>query len=154
MATKNKTKPFRDPKTGQCKGSEKNITPKQLLEAFEAYEIHVKANPKTKEVPNTKTDSVIRLKMEVPLTKIGFQVFLTKNGITGNGRDILYNRDNRYPEFNEVNEYIDSVCYDDCLSGAMANVFNHNIVARKLGLTDKQEVKTDQKIEIDFGSED
>lgn len=150
MATKNKTKGIRDPKTGQMRGSEKNITPTELLEAFEAYQLHCKKNPKIKEVPNTKNNSVIRLNMEVPLSKIGFEVYLIKKGITRNGKEILYNRDNRYAEFNEVNEYIDSVTYDDQLSGAMANVFNPIIVARKLGLTDKQEVTTEEKVKISF----
>lgn len=148
-----KTKGIQDPTTGRMTGSEKNITPEELLKAFEDYEIHVKKNPKIKEYPNTKTDSIIRLNMEVPLTKTGFMVYLHKNKITGNSRDILYNRDGRYQEFKEVNEYIDSVTYDDQLSGAIAGVYSHNVVIRNLGLTDKQEVKTEQKIEIDFGED-
>tara|TARA_R110002051_G_C8659563_1_gene488824 strand:+ start:33 stop:491 length:459 start_codon:yes stop_codon:yes gene_type:complete len=149
-----KTKPIRDPKTGRMLGSEKNTTPEELLKHFEAYVKFVKKNPKIKEVPNTKTDSIIRLRMEIPATKTGFMVYLQKNKITGNSREILYNRDGRYPDFEEVNAYIDAVCYDDCLNGAMAGVFNHNIVARKLGLTDKQEIKTEGEIKIDFNDAD
>jgi hypothetical protein len=153
MSKQNKTKGIQDKKTGQMNGSEKNNTPEEILEAFHAYMEVTKANPKIKQVPNTKTNSIITLEMEVPFTKTGFIIYLAKKGITKNGREILYNRDNRYSEFKEVIDYIDLVTYDDQLSGAIAGVFNNNVVIRNLGLSDKQEVKSEEKIVVDFNED-
>ncbi|MFS4469123.1 hypothetical protein [Maribacter sp. 2210JD10-5] len=147
------TKPKRDEKTGRWLGSEKGITPDELLQAFEDYKIWAKQNPKIKQVPNTKTDSVINLEMEIPLTKTGFILYLRREGITGSGTDILFNRDGRFEDFVEVNQYIDDSTFDDQFTGGMAGVFNHSLTARKLGLTDKQEVKTEEKIKIKFGGD-
>lgn len=140
-------------KTEKGHGSEKEITPLGLLKAFEDYSEHVKANPKIQEVPNTKTNSVIQIKKEIPLTKTGFILYLRNEGITGNGNEILYNRDNRYDEFAKVNQFIDDTCYHDCLVGGMAGVFNHSLVARKLGLSEKQEIKQEQKVQIDWNED-
>ncbi|HDZ14374.1 hypothetical protein LCGC14_1064300 [marine sediment metagenome] len=149
MPTK-KTKVIRDKKTGRILGSEKGITPDELMQAFEDYCIYVKANPKFKEVPNTKTDSVIRLKMEVPITKSGFMAYCMKNKICGNIGDIIYNRDERYNEFKDVSIYVDVISEADCFDGATAGIFNHAIVIRKLGLADKQEVKNEEEVKITF----
>lgn len=146
------TKGVQDPKTGIMNGSEKNVTPEQILQAFEDYKIHCKKNPKIVEVPNTKTDSVIKLKKEIPLTKKGFILYLRQFGITKNGLEIVFNRDGRYDEFLDVMEYVDLSTTDDQFSGGMAGVFNNNLTYRMLGLTDKQEVKSDETVKITFGA--
>ncbi|QLG46044.1 hypothetical protein [Costertonia aggregata] len=154
MQINKKTKPIRDKETGRWLGSEKGITPEEFLQAFEDYKVWAKQNPKIKQVPNTKTHSVINLEMEIPLTKTGFVLYLRREGITGSGSDILCNRDGRFEEFVEVNQYIDDSTFDDQFTGGMVGVFNHSLTARKLGLSDRQEVKTQGKIEIDFNDAD
>lgn len=44
------------------------------------------------------------------------------------------------PEFAEVAKAIDLIMYEQKFTGAAAGVFNYAIIARELGLTDKQEV--------------
>ena len=145
-----KTKIIRDPKTGRIQGTEKGITPEELKKAFKRYKTYTKKNPKIKEVPNTKTNGVIQLALEVPLTQTGFFVFCRMKKISGAVNDIMQNRDGRYEEFLEVAQMIDDECFSDCLTLGFVGLANNNLVSRKLHLAEKVENKTETTIEIDW----
>ena len=129
-------------------------TPEEMYQHFLDYKKYCKDNPKRVEVYNQKFDKTNHISKEVPLTLNGFDIYMSKNGIIGSVDDYLYNRGGRYDEFVEIMEQIGKEIWDEQYSGAAAGVYNHAIVIRKLGLADKQEVKTEQKIEIDFNDAD
>lgn len=52
------------------------------------------------------------------------------------------------PEFADVCEAAEGVMYDQKFAGAAAGLFNANIIARDLGLSDKKEIDGDLTVEI------
>ena len=71
-----------------------------------------------------------------PMTQNGLCVFL---GIS----EQTYRNYREKDEFFEVCSTIDSIMFEQKFSGASVGLFNANIIARDLGLSDKQEVKVD-----------
>lgn len=53
-------------------------------------------------------------------------------------------------EFKEVIEDIEQIIYDQKFCGAAVNLFNANIIARDLGLVDKQTMQLSKAPEIDY----
>jgi len=53
-------------------------------------------------------------------------------------------------DFNTVIKDIEQIVFNQKFQGAAADLLNSNIIARDLGLTDKQEVKTDSTVEIKY----
>ena len=66
--------------------------------------------------------------------------------------DYKANTNNAYTEFSYIIHTIDMEIKDDKMSGAIAGIYQHNIIARDLGLIDKSEsnvkVKVDQYEEL------
>jgi len=69
-----------------------------------------------------------------PFTIAGLNTFLDISKTTL----LLYKKDEKYTS---TIERIESIIYDQKFTGATVGLFNSNIIARDLGLTDKQEVK-------------
>ena len=78
-----------------------------------------------------------------PYTWEGFDNFLFEKGIINRIDDYKYNRDNQYTEYSDIITRVGSVIYDQKFTGAAVGAFNANIIARDLGLADKQELKAD-----------
>ncbi|CAH9013333.1 terminase small subunit, partial [Vibrio phage F35 g1] len=71
-----------------------------------------------------------------PMTVAGLCIFLNIS------RASWYNY-KKLPEFLDITEAIDAAMFEQKFSGAATGQFNANIIARDLGLTDKQEIKMD-----------
>lgn len=71
-----------------------------------------------------------------PMTQAGLCTFLNICVSTWHN----YKKD---PEYLEVTSMIESIIFENKFTGASTGQFNANIIARDLGLTDRQEIKMD-----------
>ena len=72
---------------------------------------------------------------------------LRKNKIIVRLDDYKANKDDRYSGYADIIHVIDREIYEDKITGAVAGVFNANIIARDLGLAEKQEIKGNVNID-------
>jgi hypothetical protein len=118
-------------------------TPEKLWGHFEAYREWAKANPyKVTDWVGAKAIEVVRHK-ERPLTWVGFEAYLSERRIINDLGDYTKNDDGRYKEYAPIITCIRKIINADQLEGAGANVYQQNIVARLLGLVDKQDNKSE-----------
>lgn len=87
-----------------------------------------------------------------PYTWEGFEDYLFKKGIIQDLDDYRCNLDGRYAEFKGTVRAIGKIIFDRNLTGAAANFFNANIIARQLGMADRSDltVRSEQPL---FGDE-
>ena len=117
-------------------GKEKTFkTPYELSKAFEDYKTDTDANPWIRfEVIKGGQDAgkLLPVPMQRPYTLGGFATFLkmTYQGVKN------YGEMEGYEEYFEVYEKIENECTSQKFEGAVVGVFNANIIARDLGLTD------------------
>lgn len=122
--------------------TEKNIkTPELLYQYFEAYKKKCKENPKFENCYSARLNDYKPIPREIPITMNGFEVWLFKNKIVAKLQDYLSNKDDRYSQYACILRTIKAEIYNDKYNGAAAGIFNQNIIARDLGLTDKKEIK-------------
>ena len=125
--------------------TKKNIpTPKLLLNYFSKYKEYCKSNSKKEYAFIQSLKKEIGVTREIPYTWDGFEIWLRNNKIIAKLDDYKANKDKRYTEYADIIHAIGQEIYEDKYTGAVAGVFNSNIIARDLGLTDKKEV--DQNI--------
>ena len=118
-------------------------TPEKLLDLFNDYRKHVKANPNIKADWVGKDATEVERKLEIPLTWDGFECYLSEKKVINDLGDYEANTDNAYSEYVEVIKLIKKFTGVDQFNGAAIGIFNANLMSRKLGLADKQEVKVD-----------
>lgn len=123
-------------------------TPEKLWELFIAYEAHVKANPKIREDFVGKDATMVERKLERPLTFVGFECYLHEQDVVSNLSSYEANADNSYVSYLPILTRIKQFIETDQFEGATVGIYNHNIIARKLGLVDKQESKVESNIQI------
>ncbi len=124
-------------------------TPAELWTAACKYFKHVDDNPWIKnEVIKTGTDAgkILEVPTARPYTIHGLCLFI---GITRQALD-NYGKKDEYKAYFAVVEQIREVCYTQKFEGATVGTFNSNIIARDLGLVDKQH--TEHSGKIDFSS--
>jgi hypothetical protein len=122
-------------------GRPKNIkTPEILWKLFEDYVKHEADNPMHKVEYVGKEGRVERTPLETPITFMGFECWLWDNQYINDLGDYQKNTDGRYSEYTPIITRITQNCYVHNFKGASVGIFNANIIARKLGLTEKQEV--------------
>ena len=122
-------------------GRPKNIkTPEILWKLFEDYVKHEAENPMHKVEYVGKEGRVEKTPLETPITFMGFECWLWDNQYINDLGDYQKNTDGRYNEFTPIITRITQNCYVHNFKGASVGIFNANIIARKLGLTEKQEV--------------
>lgn len=109
-------------------------TPQALLDAAYEYFAWCEENPITAE-QNLGTKNVNTVKFIRPFTKDGLCIFLDIDDQTFNNY-----RDND-KDFFEVCRKIERIIRSQKFDGASVGIFNANIIARDLGLTDKSETE-------------
>jgi len=114
-------------------------TPDKLLELFKDYVKHERDNPMYKREYVGKEGRIEKTPLETPITFEGFEVYLFNKEIINDLGDYSSNKDNRYSEYATIITYIRKHCYVHNFKGAAVGLFNPNLIARKLGLTDKVE---------------
>lgn len=123
--------------------SKKNIsTPEKLYEHFESYKEYCKKNPKKENYWSSRSDKEVSVSREIPYTWDGFEIWLRKNKILAKLDDYKEDKDGRYSDYADIIRVIGKEIYEDKYSGAVAGIFQHNIIARDLGLRDKTETET------------
>lgn len=122
--------------------TDKNIeSPIKLFDYFEKYKKKCKDSPKKETLWSYKSDKEVSISKEIPLTWDGFEIWLRKNKIIVRLDDYKANKDDRYSEYADIIRAIDQEIYEDKYTGAVAGIFQNNIIARDLGLVDQQKVQ-------------
>lgn len=120
-------------------GRPKLLTPQTIKEHWENYKKHVKANPfLIEDWVGAKAVPVIR-KKERPISLIGFEIYCYQNDICKDLSPYINNKGGAYSEFLPIVTHIKKESEAEMLDGATSGIYNQNIVARKLGLTEKVE---------------
>jgi hypothetical protein len=128
-------------------GRPKNIeTPEILWNLFVAYRDWIKLHPILKHDFVGKDANEVERRLERPLTFVGFESFLDEQGVIAELKDYEANKEQRYTEFAPIIARIKRCIETDQFEGASVGIYQHNIIARKLGLVDKVESKSDVKV--------
>jgi len=131
-------------------GRPKNIeSPEQLWKLFRQYKTWAKENPYLKQDFVGKDADQVTRKLERPLSWVGLEVYLFERMIISDLGDYERNKDNRYAEFTTIIRAIKAYIEQDQFEGASVGVYKENIIARKLGLADKQEARQVDKNGMD-----
>ena len=132
-------------------GKKKYIaTPAIMLELFEGYTNKVKSNPRRKMVFVGKDGNKDYEELETPLTMVGFENYVFKQGLNGELSHYFSNADGRYKDYIAICSRIRGAIREDQIEGGMVGQYNASITQRLNGLTDKQEVATTGKVKITF----
>lgn len=119
-------------------------TPEKLWELFESYVLHEKQNPMYKTEYVGKDGRTELTPLETPITFEGFECYLMDIGIIGDLGDYASNKNEKYSEYSTIITRIRKNCFVHNFRGASVGLFNANIIAKKLGLSEK--VETQQTI--------
>lgn len=124
-------------------------SPEILWEEACKYFEWVDENPMTKEenYSSDKGSSYKETIHNLPYTWEGLELFLDIDSFRE------YKTNDSYKDFSQVITRIEKVIYSQKFSGAAAGVFNSNIIARDLGLTDKRETELSGEIKTITGME-
>jgi hypothetical protein len=114
-------------------------TPEKLWELFEAYVLNEKQNPMYKTDYVGKDGRAELTPLETPITFEGFECYLEDKGIISHLSDYSANKDNKYSEYSTIITRIKRNCFVHNFKGASVGLFNANIIAKKLGLSEKVE---------------
>lgn len=102
-----------------------------------------------KVVPSKHTTEVVKLKKMRPYTISGLAIYCdADSAYFNNFRNRLDPKIKEHKEFLAVLSRIYEIIYTQKFEGAAVNLFNHNIIARDLGLVDKKEEKQDVSVEL------
>lgn len=130
-------------------GQPKKIPDAQTLyDWFEKYKIWNEQNPVTKMDFKGKDADEVTYKIDRPLSWLSFYVWIYKNKGIGISTVEGYkaNKNNVYAEYSSIIRVIDAEIFTQQYDGAASGVYQQNIVARKLGLADKSDNKTEVTI--------
>jgi hypothetical protein len=115
-------------------------TPNELAELFEEYRKWVDENPyRVHDFVGKDADEVER-KRHRPLTWVGFEGWLYRQGILQHLGHYEQNTNGSYEAYLPIIRALKGQCSMDVIDGALAGIYNQNIAARLEGLTDKKEL--------------
>ena len=126
----------------QTDGRTKKYTPEELAEGAAAYFNHTDKNPIYENAIHQRSGEIIKIPRQRPYTIEGLCNYI------GTVKSVLFNYENmkegeaRALDYKNIVTRIRQICYAQKLEGAACGIFNSNIIARELGLTDKQEIET------------
>ena len=120
-------------------------TPELLYHHFKDYEKWCKTNPRKENYWSNRQEKEITVSRERVMTWEGFEVYLNKNKIIVNIDDYKANKDNRYSDYANILRTIGGEIWEDKFSGAVSGIYKENIIARELGIKDRQDITTGDK---------
>lgn len=110
--------------------------PKTMWSLFQAYVKHETGNPMNKVDYVGRDGNKVITPLATPITFEGFECYLSdKDYIHGLGQ-YSANRDDAYTEFVPIIARIRTNCFVNNFKGASVGLFNPNLIARKLGLSE------------------
>jgi len=113
----------------------KNIeTPEDLLTHFKEYVKYEQEHPMRKVEYVGKDGRLEKTPLETPVTFDGFECYLRENNVIKSHLG-HYEDKNYLPIITHIRQF----CYVHNFKGAAVNLFNANLIAKKLGLTEKIE---------------
>ena len=136
-------------------GMHKTIkTPQELYSLFKDYKQWAKNNPWEMEDYVGKDGNKIIRHKTIPLTWIGFELYLKEKEIIGTLQDYEFNREGRYEDFVTIIRAIKNEIYNQKYIGAAVGAFQQNIIARDLGLVEKQQQEIKKEIKVKVSDEE
>lgn len=119
----------------------KNIkTPEELLQFFKEYVKHEQDNPMSKIEYVGKDGRIERTPLETPITFDGFECYLRDRNIIKSHLGHYEDKNNEsYKDYLPIVTHIRQHCYVHNFKGAAVGLFNANLIAKKLGLTERIE---------------
>ena len=131
-------------------------TPNDLNQAFEDYKQHMEtpAGFMFKYEIDRRTGGLVKVPLKLPYTLHSFTLFCGVSITYFNDfRDRLKGKTDQISLlYSEVFTHIEQQIYDNKLSGSAVGLFNHNIIARDLGLIERKQ--TEQVLTINQLSEE
>lgn len=82
----------------------------------------------------------VHIPTQTPYTWQGFEDFLFERAVLVRIDDYKSNKDGRYADFADIISRIDKIIWRMKYEGAVVGAFNHNIIARDLGLADSKKL--------------
>ena len=79
--------------------------------------------------------------LETPITFEGFECYLADEGVIRDLGDYAKNKDGNYTDYSPIITRIRQNCFVHNFKGASVGIFNANIIAKKLGLIEKQQTE-------------
>lgn len=125
-------------------------TPDKLWQYFCDYVQSEKDNPLYKVEYVGKDGNKEKTELAVPITFEGFECYLADKEVIQDLGHYSANTNGDYDEFRTIITRIRKNCFVNNFKGAAVGLFNANLIARKIGLTDKKEVDTKGDITITF----
>lgn len=120
--------------------TKKNIkTPERFWELFVEFR-KWKFEQKVSTPVVSKFGVVVSLEHTPPLTWAAFDAWLYEHRHIKHTEDYRSNKDDRYKEYAGVIHAITQIMFANKFEGAAVGVFNANLIARELGITDKKEI--------------
>lgn len=134
------------------------ITPTELMQKAREYIEDTKARPIMQNAIHQRSGEIIQIPLQRPLTieglcnYIGITVKTLHNWEKPQQEPKTDEERERNASYLQIIARIRQLIYEDKLTGAAVGIYNANIIARDLGLTDKREVETtgDKKIKIEL----
>lgn len=129
-------------------------SPEELWKLFEEYVMFEKKNPMFKTEYVGKEGRPVTTALETPITFEGFECYLSEKGIIEDLGDYAKNKSERYTDYAPIITRIRKNCFVHNFKGASVGLFNANLIAKKLGLSEK--IQTEQTIvqKFDFDGND
>ena len=123
-------------------------TPEKLWELFVAYVKFEYENPMFKVEYVGKDGRIERTPLETPITFEGFECYVADLDIIQDLGDYTNVNNLSYSAYRPIVTRIQKNCFVHNFKGASVGLFNPSIIAKKLGLVEKQEtnVKVEQEI--------
>jgi len=117
-------------------------TPEDLYSLFEEYKQWRDENPIKKNDFRGKDAYEVILKLERPLSMVGFSNFVySRIGMSWGIKHYIQNTDDKYKDFLPIASRIKDEIREDQVSGGMAGIYNASITARLNNLSEN--VKTE-----------
>lgn len=121
-------------------------TPELMWEAACEYFEWIDENPLTKPDYVGKDGDLVERSLGRPYTLQGLCLYMNAN--TSYFRNFKIQLTEKDKDFSAIIHAIEETIYNQKFEGASVGIFNHNIIARDLGLADKQENKVDGNVQI------
>lgn len=128
-------------------------TPEELWEHYEDYRLDILMNPIHVAKWVGKDAKEVKEAHYEPPTWKGFENYLFEAGQCYNLEKYRRNHDGAYPKFVDIIRAIGAAMFRRKFFGASIGIYQHNIIARELGLADVQEVTNFERPILEGGKE-
>ncbi len=128
-------------------------TPDELWDKYQEYRAHIIDNPHIQMKWMGKEPTEKPCAHQEPPTWRGFEDFLCENGMLVNLSAYRNNRNGAYKEFSPIIRAIGNGMFRRKFLGAAVGEYQHNIIAREIGLGEAQEISLIQRPILEGGQE-